>query len=85
MALKHSYQSSKKPVASNQEARTYKTISFGSASIFISYDNCLENLPELVEIRPHGLTLRLPSQPSNKHLRVSSVPKWRIHKMKATG
>lgn len=64
--------------------RAHKTVSFGSASILIGDDHGLKNLPELLEITPHRLTLSFPSQPSHENLSESGVPKWRIHILVST-
>lgn len=56
-------------------SNSYKSIAFRSSSGFVSDDNSFQDVTKLLEIFLHGLFLSLPSQPSNKHLRVCRVTK----------
>jgi hypothetical protein len=56
-----------------------KSIALGSASVLVSDNNCLQDLPKLLKVLPHGLLLGLPCQPSYKHLGVGCVPKLPYH------
>lgn len=50
-----------------------KAITLGSSGVFVSNNNRLKNLPKLLEITPHGVSLSLPSQTSHKNFRQGSV------------
>lgn len=52
---------------------TYKAITLGSSGVFISDNNGFKDLTELFKIPSHGISLRLPSQSTNKDFGKSSV------------
>lgn len=58
-----------------KEKKTHKPISFGSSGALVSDHHGLQDLPKLLEVVPHCVTLGLPSQASNKDLGVSGVSK----------
>jgi len=58
---------------------SYKSVALGSASVLVSDDNSLQDLPKLLEVLPHGLLLGFPRESTNKNLGVGCVPKLPHH------
>lgn len=56
---------------------SYKSVALGSASVLVSDDNSLQDLPKLLEVLPHGLLLGFPRESTNKNLGVGCVPELR--------
>lgn len=50
-----------------------KAITLRSSGVFVSNNHSLKNLPKLLKIMPHGVSLCLPSQSPHKNLRQRSV------------
>jgi hypothetical protein len=57
----------------------YKSVALGSASVLVSDDNSLQDLPKLLEVLPHRLLLGFPRESPNKNLGVGCVPKLPHH------
>lgn len=57
----------------SQKMGAYKSIAFGSSSVFICNNNSLQDLSKLLKVPPHSLPLSLPSQTPNKDFGESCV------------
>ena len=56
-----------------KEKGTYKAITLGSASVFVSNYNSFQDFTKLFKIPSHGMSLSLPSQTSNKNFGESGI------------